>query len=116
MAPFRRPRLFKPSDGDGVAASTAASQTRPSTAPSVPPSSQTHYRLFGISLDKNATKARMKDAATAALELMQTGSRLAGDATGDVAIPGLSIGLKALAEVLRKVQASYFPVSVAPTH
>lgn len=46
----------------------------------------------------------MKETARLALEVIQTGSRLAGDATSDVAVPGLSIGLKALAEILRKVQ------------
>lgn len=40
------------------------------------------------------------------LEIVQTTSSLAAEATADVAVPGLSIALSALAEILRRILVS----------
>lgn len=48
----------------------------------------------------------MKELAWGALEMVQTASSLAAEATADVAVPGLSIALSALSEILNKILVS----------
>ena len=64
-------------------------------------------RLFGKNVpqaDKDAARARVRQLIGAALNLLQTAADLAADVAGDAAIPGLSIGLQALATVLEKIE------------
>lgn len=56
--------------------------------------------------DKDAAKARAKHIAANALSLLKESATLAEDAAGDAAVPGLSIGLQALATVLEMIQVS----------
>lgn len=85
-------------------ASTSALQS-PSDTPQTSTSSlQAHSGHTEDDPEESTALSRMKRAAGLALGMIQTGSRLAAEATSDVGIPGLSIGLSALAEILHKVQ------------
>lgn len=86
--------------------STPATQIQSGAPQTLSPLSQTHGSHSGDDVEEATTTpiARMKKAAGLALGLIQTGSRLAAQATSDVGVPGLSVGLSALAEILHKVQ------------
>lgn len=87
-------------------------------SPPIRPRSSTPFlvKLFGSNVsraDKDAAKARVKRLLGDALSLLRTTATLAADAAGDSAVPGLSIGLQALAEVLEKIEVciALFPLS-----
>ena len=75
-------------------------------------------KLFGSNVsqaDKDATKAYIKELVRNALSLLRTTATLAADAAGDTVVPGLSIGLQALAEVLQKIEVSIHGFSLDGT-
>lgn len=91
-------------------------QNVPPTPPTRPrPTTPFLKKLFGSNVsqaDKDAAKARVKQLLGDALSLLRTTATLAADAAGDSAVPGLSIGLQALAEVLGKIEVGTYGSSL----
>lgn len=83
-------------------------QNVPPTSPTRPrPKILFFVKLFGSNVsqaDKDAAKARVKQLARNSLTLLKESATLAKDAAGDAAVPGLSIGLQALATVLETIE------------
>lgn len=101
MSLMRRVRLGSSS---GARASASAPQTGSVTPQTSTSSLQASGSHAGDNAEESTALSRMKTAAGLALDVIQKGLRLSAEATSDVAIPGLSIGLSALAEILEMVQ------------
>lgn len=85
-------------------ASTSAQQSAPATPRSSTPLQSAGEDVPAAQPPESTAVARMKALAGDSLEMLETVTRLAADATGNVPVPGLSIGLKALAEILKRLQ------------
>ena len=105
MPSFRRAR--PPEQPSSPRASTSTSQSSPRTQPpSIPQSILGSTSHHDPPADKDTRLARMKKLAGDTLEIVQTTSSMAAEATADVAVPGLSIALSALSEILRRIMVS----------